>query len=268
VVALIMFLILGWAQPYAIYANQALIHRIVNTNVVYFAQQQMFLRTGKEIFFIEDISRQDGVLKTIFAYSEEKSGKRITTTAQRGKFFAETGGDWPVLQLEEVVRLELEKPVTFSDPGPLPVATISFAKKQNSPLKLANVKPYRKRGLSEYEWFNEELFEGIRAKKPPYPYDRLSAEFNFRLAQIAVILLLPCFAICFSVGPTRKNLNYRIALGICAIIAFYQILVHGAVMSRTGFPASIGIWLPVAILAVCVLYGFYRICFKPPDRFS
>ena len=124
--------------------------------------------------------------------------------------------------------------------------------------------PYRPRGLSEYEWTLGELLFGNSAIPFQIESYKLSAEMNYRLAQLMFILVLPLMAAVTVIEPRRNPGPLRFFLGLLFVLGFYQYLRYGTSLSRNNLvPPWVTLWLPVAVVYVLVTAKFWRLAYRP-----
>ena len=117
-------LMIGWMQPFALYAYRALINTVENIDVFYLAEEGVFMQAGKRTFMLDKLKRGDAAFERIFLYDNRGNGGAETITAIRGTLvqLPETGR--PVLRLENGNRLDIAKLPDYTGNAPLPPPTV------------------------------------------------------------------------------------------------------------------------------------------------
>jgi lipopolysaccharide export system permease protein len=147
---------------------------------------------------------------------------------------------------------------------PMKISTTSNLQNVAGPFEKAANRSYQQRGVSEYEWTIGELYVAEQGK-PGYiePY-KLSAELNYRLAQLMFILLMPFMAAITVVEPRRNPGPIRFFIGVIIVLGFYQYLSYGTSISRNNIlPPLITLWFPLAALYATVMVSFWKLAYRP-----
>jgi lipopolysaccharide export system permease protein len=132
------------------------------------------------------------------------------------------------------------------------------------PVKVIKQAVYGERGNSEYEWTLDELITSGASLPIKLEPRLVSAEFNYRLVQLAFIWLLPFIAVATIIEPRRNPGPFRFFIGLFIVLGFNQYLSIGTNLSRQSiWPPSITVWLPFAILAVLVMWRFWKVSYQP-----
>ena len=262
VVGVVALLVLGWAQPLAVYATKTFAHSLQATTNVLLDGGDIFFRDGNRTVFIERVSNKGKSFERMFSYEIFDDGKTVTITGLDGTLnFGAGYSSWNYTAKHATV-LEL-RPDTKSDLGgvaknqtltQLNATTGNFAREKNQ--------QFRERGTTEYEWTLGELIFASAQNLPKIERHRISTEISYRLAEVAFILILPFLAAIVVIEPRRNPGPLRQGLAALFVLAFQQYLSIGANFSRNNIqPPSLTLWLPVLIVAALVLWRFWRLSF-------
>lgn len=263
-VSSICFGIFGWLQPISLHNSAAFLHEVQATASLVSDGKNLFRVEGNKTILVDDIARDGRLFAKVFMYETYPDGHSVTTAGSAGQLI----GVGTLSEQSYIVKgLDV---VEMKGDGAAPLAigkattTASRLANVQGPIKAIEEKAYGARGSSEYEWTMGELLTngaGLPFKVDPR---RISAEFNYRLAQLAFIWLLPFIAVATIIEPRRNPGPFRFFIGLFIVLGFNQYLSIGTNLSREStWPPSLTVWLPLAILAVFVLWRFWRVSYQP-----
>src|SRR5205085_2073106 len=152
---------------------------------------------GKHVTLRIDRSEKGGTqLHGIFVQMDDANGMTVAATADHGKFLSTDDPNTILFRLEHG-RLIQDSP-KFATPRTLAFDTYDL------PVGLPMIDKFRGRGgtVSD-ELYLHELWRVGYGGKAPNEHQRLEgqAEFNFRLVEVLMMLMLPLLAVALAVPP-------------------------------------------------------------------
>lgn len=268
VLALFSVLVFGWLQPHTRYAYRAVMFTVKNVEIFYLAEEGVFMQSGTRTFILDKLDRGNGSFERIFIFDYRGNNGAETTTATQGRLIETPGQERPVLRLEEGQRLKVDEwPTAVPADPPLPEAGLFTT--ADTPLGTITNKIFRPRGQDERELTIVELFSQVTNPPPdakPKTYWANRAELHKRMVMVATTLVLPLLALPFAITRRRSQRAYRIGIALIIIIAYHELIERGTMLVRVHETSPyLGIWLPLALLAIFSLWRFWAVCFRPPS---
>jgi lipopolysaccharide export system permease protein len=261
VIGCVLF-ILGWLQPLMLYQSANFVHEVQQSSVLVTEGSEMFRIMDQKTILIDGISRDGKQFERVFIYETYPDNKTVTTAGTKGKLSGNGNLSDQHYFVNNIDLLEVKNTPTtkFSK-------AFSLTKSANvqGPLDLVGDLDFRVRGNNEYEFTFPELFLG-----GDYLFNQdvaatsLSAEINFRFAQLFFIMLFPFIAVIVVIEPRRNPGPIRFLGGLLFVLAFNQYLSMGTNISRSAIlPPIITLWLPIALVTLIVMLLFWRIAYRP-----
>src|SRR3546814_915162 len=94
--------------------------------------------------------------------------------------------------------------------------------------------------------------------------DTSRAEFHFRIAEVATMLLLPLLAVSLGVPPKRSTSALGVFLGIVMIVSYHKVNQYAADIGGLGrIDPLIALWVPFLIFAALILWMYHTIAYVP-----
>jgi lipopolysaccharide export system permease protein len=261
VLAGVNLMIVGYLQPLSRY---------------YYEQLQFELRSGAlgasikvgEFTTLQDRmalrieqSRAEGrELLGIFARVNAGKGQMLTISAREGRFLAlKESPDTIILRL-------IDGQIVQDVPGQTP-RVLSFTR-HDLPIDLPTVERFRKRGAErgkEREWILPELLRiGWSPQAPPDLKAQSRASLNYRLVEVAMMLLLPLLAVALAIPPKRSTSGLGIFVSIVLVVAYHKINEYGAAVSALGKASPFLIlWGPFVLFAALIVWMYWRVAYVP-----
>jgi lipopolysaccharide export system permease protein len=205
-----------------------------------------------------EASEDDGRrLMGIFARVNADKGQVLTISAREGRFLA-------LKESPDTIILRLNAGQIIQDvPGQSP-RVLSFTR-HDLPIDLPAVEKFRQRGGKEREWILPELLRlGWSPQAPADLRDQSRASLNYRLVEVAMMLLLPLLAVALAIPPKRSTSGLGIFVSIIMVVAYHKINEYGAAVSALGKISPIVIlWGPFFLFAVLILWMYWRVAYVP-----
>lgn len=256
VLAALNFAIVGFVQPTARYAYEGLKFDLRSGALGASIKVGEFNRLGERLTIRVEESMDDGArLGGLFVQLRPEDGSTITATAQGGEFLQ--SGD------PETVLLRLKEGVTVQESGSLSGPRVLTFVQQDLPIQLPRAEAFRKRGEQDREYTLPELLtlseQGITKRQR----DESLANLNFRLAEVAMMLLLPLLAVALAVPPKRSGSALGVFLSIIFVVTYHKVNEYAEGVGSLGtVDPVLAMWAPFAGFAALILWMFWTLAFK------
>ena len=193
--------IVGYLEPWSHYRYEGLRFDLKSGALGAAIKVGEFNQLGKKLTLRIDSSEHKGTqLHGIFVQMDDKKGMSVAATAQHGRFLSTDDPDTILFRLIKG-RLVQDSP-KFPTPRTLSFETYDL------PISLPVIDQFRGRGGTETdELYLHELakrgYGGTAANRQDMLEAR--ADFNFRLAEVMMMLLLPLLSFALAVPPKRSS---------------------------------------------------------------
>jgi lipopolysaccharide export system permease protein len=260
-VIICVFIILGWLQPLMIYYSKAFLHDVERSSVLVSEGSEMFRVMDNKTILIDGISRDGKQFDRVFIYETYPDGKAVTTAGTQGKLTGDGSLSKQKYFVNNLDLLEVKNSVTTKYSKAF---SLTRSVDVQGPLNIVGDLDFRKRGNDEWEYTIVELLNGGRDFPNKLRPTSISAELNYRFAQLFFIMLFPFIAVIAVIEPRRNPGPMRFLGGLLFVLAFNQYLGMGTNISRSAIlPPVITVWLPLLAITLCVFYLFWRIAYRP-----
>jgi lipopolysaccharide export system permease protein len=258
VLMFVNLLIVGWVEPYSRYRYEGLRFDLRSGALGASIKVGEFNRLGKRLTLRIDSSADKGTrLGGIFIAIDDKSGTQISATAREGRFFATDDPDTILFRLKKG-RLVQEAP-NFSTPR-----TLAF-ESYDLPINLPAVDQFRQRGEQEELFLNElvaKAYGGAARDRGEQLAAR--ANFNVRLVEVVMMLMLPLLAVALAVPPKRSNSSLGIFLSIVIVVTYHKINQYAEQMGAQGkFVPELALWLPFVLFTAMIFWMYHVLAHRP-----
>jgi lipopolysaccharide export system permease protein len=250
--AVINLAIVGYVQPRSQYAYEALNFELRSGALGASIKVGEFADLGKKMTLRIEKSENDGRdLSGIFVMARDDDGASLAVTAERGTFLATDDPDTIILRLSRGTLVH--NAVDYRVPR-----ILSFDS-HDLPIPLPKIAAFRKRGGLDHELTIPELVKVGNSEKTPSPLRYTSlAEFHFRLAEVAMMFLLPLLAVALAVPPKRSSSGLGVFLSIIMVVVYHKVNEYGRGMGSLGkIEPFFALWIPFAIFAGLILWMYH-----------
>ena len=252
--------IVGYLEPWSHYRYEGLRFDLKSGALGAAIKVGEFNNLGRRLTLRIDRSENNGsLLHGIFVQMDDKNGMSVAATAERGRFLATDDPDTILFRLIKG-RLVQESP---KFPAP---RTLSF-ETYDLPVSLPVIDQFRRRGgtvsdeLYLHELFTIGYFGGASDLHQKL---EARASLNFRLVEVAMMLLLPLLAVALAVPPKRSSSSLGIFLSIVIVVAYHKVNQYAEQMASQGrVDAIVGLWVPFLLLAVMIVWMYHVLAHKP-----
>ena len=251
--------IVGYLQPYAHYKYEGLRFYLRSGALGASIRVGEFNHIGKKLTLRIDKSEEHGTrLRGIFVSAEDTKGGSVAATAEGGRFLS-TDDPRVILFRLHNGKLVQQSP-KFSTPR-----TLTF-NSYDLPIAVPAIDPFRGRGLDYDELFFNELFRlgyegGAKNREQMLG---AQANFNYRIAEILMMTMLPMLAIALAVPPKRSTSALGIFIGIVMVVAYHKINQYALFAGSKGhIDPILAMWIPFALLVGLIGWMYHVVAHRP-----
>ena len=252
------FAIVGFIQPQARFAYEEMEFELrsgalgasIKVGEFNTIEDRMALRIEES----EDEGRQ---LMGIFARVADDAGQVLSISAREGRFLANR-------EDRNTIILRLVDGVIVHDVAEGSPRVLSFSR-HDLPIDLPAIEEFRARGEDEREYVLPELLE-IGWSPDSTAEERVGsqANFNYRMVEVVMMLMLPFLAVALAVPPKRSTSALGVFLSIVIVVAYHKINQYGSEVAEIGrIDPFLALWGPFAVLFVLISWMYYQVAFVP-----
>ncbi|MPT47636.1 MAG: LPS export ABC transporter permease LptF [Sphingobium sp.] len=270
--ALINLAIVGFIQPYSRYAYEGLQYELRSGALGASIKVGEFTNLGKGMTLRIEESRDRGRdLHGIFVRVDKMNSlaegegqvqnkikdQSLAVTAARGTFMATDDPDVIILRLTDGVMVQRSDKIATP-------RILSFSS-HDLPIDLPKIENFRGRGDADRELTLPEL---VRLSAAPgtdlaMRYE-MRANFHFRMAEVAMMLLLPLAALAFAIPPKRSTSALGVFLSIVFIVTYHKVNQYAEDMGAAGrIDPIIALWVPFFAFGALICWMYYVVAYKP-----
>ncbi len=256
--AILNLLIVGFVQPSARYAYERLRFDLRSGALGASIKVGEFTKLGKDMTLRIESSTDEGrKLTGIFVMARERGGRSLAVTAERGQFMATDDPDVIILRLSNGT-------LTHDAPGFRVPRVLSF-NGHDLPIDLPKIEAFRGRGGADRELTIPELVAvGTDAESTQTLKNESWSQFNFRVVQVAIMMLLPLLAVALAVPPKRSSSAIGVFVAIIAVVAYYKISEYATGMGELGkIDPFVALWVPFLVFAAWIIWLFRTLAYVP-----
>lgn len=258
--ALLNFTIVGYLQPLARYYYEQLDYELKSGALGAAIKVGEFTTLKDRVALRIEQSQDDGRrLIGIFARVADKKGQVLSISAKEGSFLA-------LRNAPDTIILRLSEGQIIQDvPGELP-RVLSFTR-HDLPIDLPAIERFRTRGANgeQREYLLPQLLSiGWNKSLPKAQRVSSQADFNFRMVEVMMMLLLPLLAVSLAIPPKRSTSSLGLFVSIVMVVAYHKVNQYAADVAALGKVSPLlGLWGPFLVLAALILWMYYRVAYVP-----
>jgi len=252
------FAIVGFIQPQARFAYEEMEFELrsgalgasIKVGEFNTIEDRMALRIEES----EDDGRQ---LMGIFARVADDDGQVLSISAREGRFLANR-------EDRNTIILRLVDGVIVHDVVDGSPRVLSFSQ-HDLPIDLPAIEEFRARGEDEREYVLPELLEiGWSPESSAEERVGSQANFNYRMVEVVMMLMLPFLAVALAVPPKRSTSALGVFLSIVIVVAYHKINQYGSEVAAIGqLDPFLALWGPFAVLFALISWMYYQVAFVP-----
>ncbi|MCL6250857.1 LptF/LptG family permease [Altererythrobacter sp. KTW20L] len=252
------FVIVGYLQPKARFAYEEMEFELQSGALGASIRVGEFVAIEDRMALRIEESREDGRnLRGIFARVANDSGQVLSISAREGRFLANR-------EDRNTIVLRLTDGTIIHDvPNGTP-RVLSFSQ-HDLPIDLPALERFRDRGEDAREFVIPELLE-IGWSRDATPEERTGslANFNYRMVEVVMMIMLPLLAVALAVPPKRSTSALGIFLSIVIVVSYHKINQYFESVAQLGrVDPFLALWGPFAIMFAIIAWMFYQIAFVP-----
>jgi len=252
------FVIVGYLQPLARYGYEQLEYELRSGALGASIKVGEFTTLEDRMALRIEESRKDGnELLGIFARVADKKGQVLSISARQGSFLANKDNRNTI-----ILRLT-DGTIVHDVPGQTP-RVLSFSQ-HDLPIDLPAIERFRARGDADREYILPELLEiGWSDKTPELARAGANAQFNYRMVEVVMMLMLPLLAVALAIPPKRSTSALGVFVSIVMVVAYHKVNQYGQEIAQLGnVDPFLALWGPFVVFAVLIFWMFYRVAFVP-----
>lgn len=252
------FAIVGYMQPKARFAYEELEFQLRSGALGASIKVGEFTAIEDRMALRIEESRDDGrQLLGIFARVADAKGQVLSISAREGRFLANREDRNTI-----VLRLT-DGTIIHSVPNGTP-RVLSFSR-HDLPIDLPALEKFRQRGEDEREFIIPELLDiGWSPQATSEQRQGSLANFNYRMVEVIMMLMLPLLAVALAVPPKRSTSALGIFLSIVLVVAYHKVNQYAESVAQLGrVDPFLALWGPFVVLFALIAWMFYQIAFVP-----
>ena len=256
---LLNIVIVGYIEPIAHYRYEGLRFDLRSGALGASIRVDEFNRLGKRLTLRIDDSQEHGSrLRGIFVQVDDASGQSVAATAESGRFLSTDDPQVILFRLHNG-RLVQQSP-NFPAPRSLTFNTYDL------PITVPAIDQFRRRGTDYDELYLDELFRLGYGGAASSREQQLGAQsfFNFRVAEVLMMAMLPMLAVALAVPPKRSASALGIFVGIVMVVAYHKINQYGQSMGEQGrIDPIIALWGPFVLFVALIGWMYHVVAARP-----
>lgn len=208
---------------------------------------------------IERSEDQGRKLIGIFVRVADGKGQVLSVSAREGRFLA-------LKEHPDTIVLRLTQGQIVQDtPGVTP-RVLSFSQ-HDLPIDLPGIERFRQRGGGEREYLLPELMRigwSHDTTLPEKLRNESQANFNFRMVEVVMMLLLPLLAVALAIPPKRSTSALGVFVSIVMVVAYHKINEYGQSVAAQGrLDPILSLWGPFVLFAALIVWMYWRVAYVP-----
>lgn len=252
------FAIVGYLQPLSRYYYEELNYELKSGALGASIKVGEFTTLKDRVALRIEQSQDDGrKLIGIFARVANQKGQVLSISAREGQFLALRD------QPDTIILRLIEGQIIQDMPGEVP-RVLTFTR-HDLPIDLPTIEKFRARGDSDREYLLPELLRIGWSNELPRS-DRVSsqANFNYRLVEVVMMLLLPLLSVALAIPPKRSTSAIGLFVSIVMVVAYHKVNQYAADVASLGrIDPILALWGPFLVLAALILWMYYRVAYVP-----
>lgn len=258
VLVAVNFLIVGYLQPLARYKYEELQFELrsgalgasIKVGEFTTLKDRMALRIEQS----EDEGRR---LIGIFARVSNEKGQVLSISAREGRFLA-------LKENSDTIVLRLTNGQIIQDMPGITPRVLTFTR-HDLPIDLPRIEAFRERGGKDREYILPELLRiGWNDSLPQDERLKSQANFNYRMVEVVMMLLLPLLALALAIPPKRSTSALGLFVSIILVVAYHKVNEWGQSVAGLGrVDPVLALWGPFLGFAALILWMYWRIAYVP-----
>jgi lipopolysaccharide export system permease protein len=252
------FAIVGYLQPLARYYYEELNYELKSGALGASIKVGEFTALKDRIALRIDESQDDGrKLMGIFARLANDKGQVLSISAREGRFLA-------LKDNPDTIIFRLEKGQIIQDQPGSPSRVLTFTR-HDLPIELPAIEKFRERGGQEREYLLPELLKlGWNKDAPTAERASSQANFNYRMVEVVMMLLLPLLGVALAIPPKRSTSALGLFVSIVMVVAYHKVNQYANDVASLGrINPILGLWGPFFVFGAIILWMYWRVAYVP-----
>jgi lipopolysaccharide export system permease protein len=256
--AVLNFAIVGYLQPLARYYYEELNYDLATGALGASIKVGDFTTLKDRMALKIDESQDEGRrLIGIFMRVSDSRGQVLSISAREGQFLALRD------QPNTIILRLMEGQIVQDVPGKTG-RVLSFVR-HDLPIDLPEVAKFRARGGKDREYVLPELLRiGWNEDQPRELRVASQANFNFRMVEVVMMLLLPLLAVALAIPPKRSSSALGVFVSVVLVVAYHKLNEYAEAVAALGkFNPVLALWGPFVAFAALILWMYWRVAYVP-----
>lgn len=205
---------------------------------------------------IESSEDEGRKLMGIFVRVADGKGQVLSVSAREGRFLA-------LKEHPDTIVLRLADGQIVQDtPGVTP-RVLSFSQ-HDLPIDLPGIEKFRQREGEREQVLTELLQIGWNDNTSEQVRNETQANFNYRLVEVVMMLLLPLLAVALAIPPKRSTSTLGVFVSIVMVVAYHKVNEYGQSVASLGrVDPVIALWVPFVLFAALIVWMYWRVAYVP-----
>lgn len=203
-------------------------------------------------------SRDEGRrLIGIFARATNPKGQIMTISAHEGRFLALRG------QPDTIILRLIQGQIVQEVPKETP-RVLSFTR-HDLPIELPAIEQFRTRGGTDREYVLPELLRiGWNDSLPEDVRIKSQANFNYRMVEVVMMLLVPLLGLALAIPPKRSTSSLGVFVSVVLVTIYHKVNEYAQNVASLGrIDPTLALWAPFLIFALLILWMYWRVAYVP-----
>jgi lipopolysaccharide export system permease protein len=195
-------------------------------------------------------------LMGIFVRVADGKGQVLSVSAREGRFLA-------LKEHPDTIILRLTDGQIVQDtPGVTP-RVLSFSQ-HDLPIDLPGIEKFRQREGEREQVLTELLQIGWNDNTSQQVRNETRANFNYRLVEVVMMLLLPLLAVALAIPPKRSTSTLGVFVSIVMVVAYHKVNEYGQSVASLGrVDPILALWGPFVLFAALIVWMYWRVAYVP-----
>jgi lipopolysaccharide export system permease protein len=195
-------------------------------------------------------------LMGIFVRVADGKGQVLSVSAREGRFLA-------LKEHPDTIILRLADGQIVQDtPGVTP-RVLSFSQ-HDLPIDLPGIEKFRQREGEREQVLTELLQIGWNDNTSQQVRNETQANFNYRLVEVVMMLLLPLLAVALAIPPKRSTSSLGVFVSIVMVVAYHKVNEYGQSVASLGrVDPILALWGPFVLFAALIVWMYWRVAYVP-----
>lgn len=195
-------------------------------------------------------------LMGIFVRVADGKGQVLSVSAREGRFLALK--DHP----DTIVLRLADGQIVQDTPGVTP-RVLSFSQ-HDLPIDLPGIEKFRQREGQREQVLTELLQIGWNDNTSQQVRNETQANFNYRLVEVVMMLLLPLLAVALAIPPKRSTSTLGVFVSIVMVVAYHKVNEYGQSVASLGrVDPILALWGPFMLFAALIVWMYWRVAYVP-----